>query len=217
MAPFASLHTWAGNPRIVPALAAAKLNGLEIELPEFKYGVNNKDPVWVAKFPLAKVPALETTGNHPQFVVESAAIALFLADSGPFREQLLGATPEQRAKINQWIFHGELEMVPHILTGLKHSRKLVPFSQENEDAAQKGIDRIAAVLEEQLEKHQWIAETEKFSIADLIVAATFDMGLKSWLKKEWRDAHPKIVAWYTKVTEIEALEGIFGEQKFTEE
>jgi elongation factor 1-gamma len=175
------------------------MNGLEIALPEFGYPEENKKPEWLAKFPLGKVPALETATDPPVCIAESGAVAHFVAASGPASAQLLGVTPESCARIQQWILHNEHEVFPSALTGIMHKHAMRPFVQQNEDNARKTLDRIAAIIEAQLEQHPWLARTDRFSLADLVNAATFSFSLKEWLPSDWRDAHPNIVAWYLRV------------------
>jgi elongation factor 1-gamma len=64
------------------------MNGLEIELPPFTMNETNKTPEFQAKFPLGKVPTFE--GADSFCLTESAAIATYLAQSGPKSGQLLG-------------------------------------------------------------------------------------------------------------------------------
>lgn len=56
------------------AQIAGNFTGLQIEAPAFQIGVDNKTPEFAAKFPLQKVPALETP-EGPLF--ESNAIARY--------------------------------------------------------------------------------------------------------------------------------------------
>jgi elongation factor 1-gamma len=66
------------------AQIAGKFTGLEIEAPAFQIGVDNKTPEFAAKFPLQKVPALETP-EGPLF--ESNAIARY--GSYPTRHNII--------------------------------------------------------------------------------------------------------------------------------
>ncbi|KAI2621163.1 glutathione S-transferase [Hypoxylon sp. NC1633] len=59
MAPFGKIYSYPGNFRVARALVVAAYNGLEVEVPAFKMGVENMSPEFKAKFPLGKVPALE--------------------------------------------------------------------------------------------------------------------------------------------------------------
>ncbi|KAI5783330.1 glutathione S-transferase [Pyronema domesticum] len=216
MAPYGTLYTWPGNPRIPQSLIAAKMNNLEIVLPEFKFGKDNIDPAWISKFPMAKVPALETHTEPPVYIAESAAIAHYLADVGPAREQLLGATPAERGRIQQWIFHAEEEVMPHVFTGLRPKLGRAVYDAELEAKALSSLERIVKVMEKQLEKSMWLADTEGFSMADLSVAGCLNSGFKLWLNKEWRDKYPKLMEWYNRLSEDANVKEVYGEQVLLE-
>ena len=58
------LHTYAGNVHALQSLIVARYNGVEIELPPFEMGKDNKTKAFLAKSPMGKVPVLETPGLH---------------------------------------------------------------------------------------------------------------------------------------------------------
>ncbi|KAA8909655.1 glutathione S-transferase [Sphaerosporella brunnea] len=216
MAPFASIYSWPNNPRLLKTLAAANINGLSIELPPFKFGETNKDPAWLSKFPLGKVPALETHGDAPVYVAESAAIAHFVADSGPAREQLLGSTPAERAKIQQWIFHAETELTPQVMVGIRPRIGRGEYDAEAETKAIAAIDRVIAVVEEILGKEKWLVGGEKLSMADLAVATCLQSSLKVWLGREWREKWPRTIEWYEKTIESDGVKEAWGPKVYVD-
>lgn len=56
-------------------MITAKYSGLEIDVPEFAFGKDNKSEEYLAKFPMGKVPGFEDAhGNH---LFESGAIAYY--------------------------------------------------------------------------------------------------------------------------------------------
>ncbi|KAA8909656.1 glutathione S-transferase [Sphaerosporella brunnea] len=216
MAPFASIWTWPNNPRLLKTLAAAKLNGLEIEFPPFTFGTTNVDPAFRAKFTFGKVPVLETHGDSPLYLAESSAIAHFVADSGPAREQLLGADPVERAKIQQWIMHSETELGVYTTTGVYPKLGYRPYSAEEETKAIAGMDRLMAVIEKILSEQEWLVITKagKLSMADLAVASCLHWALKLWLDKEWRAKWPKTMEWFKKTIESEGVKEVWEPATF---
>mgnify|MGYP001116417425 CR=1 FL=1 len=54
------IYAYPHNPRVLKTLVAANYNEVEIKLPEIQMGVTNKSPEFLAKFPLGKVPAMDT-------------------------------------------------------------------------------------------------------------------------------------------------------------
>lgn len=158
---------------------------------------------------MGKVPALETNGDSPVRVTEAAAIAHFVADSGPARDQLLGATPAERAKIQEWIFHSEHEIFPPVVIAARVGRGIIPFNKEVDEANRASFGRIIQVAEQELSKHQWIAGTEQVSLADLTIATHLYWAFKFWLGEEDRKAIPKTVEWYKRVLETDGAKGVW--------
>jgi len=66
----------------------AEMNGLVLEDAPYDRAVTNKTPEFLAKFPLGQVPGFE--GDDGFLLVESAAIARYIAQSGPHADRLLG-------------------------------------------------------------------------------------------------------------------------------
>lgn len=177
-------------------------------------GVTNKTPEFLAKFPIGKVPALETHSADPVYVTESSAIAYFVADSGPARDRLLGKNPKERAAIQQWIFHSENEILPQISIGVYPIRGFSTFDQAADDKATAALDRVLAAVEVRLAKETWLAGTKESSLADFTVAGTLSWGWKYWKGAEYRAQYPKVIEWYTRVVESEEAKDIFGPQEF---
>jgi elongation factor 1-gamma len=85
-----------------------------------------------------------------------------------------------------------------------------------EAKASSSLERIVKVMEKQLEKSLWLADTERFSMADLSVAGCLNSGFKPWLNKEWRDKFPKLMEWYNRLSEDANVKVVYGEQMFLE-
>ena len=66
------LYTYAGNVHALQSLIIAKYNGVDIEVPAFEMGKDNKTKDFLAKSPMGKVPVLETPSGC---ICEAAAIA----------------------------------------------------------------------------------------------------------------------------------------------
>ena len=66
------LYTYAGNVHALQSLIIGKYNGVDIEVPAFEMGKDNKSAAFLAKSPMGKVPVLETAEGC---ICEAAAIA----------------------------------------------------------------------------------------------------------------------------------------------
>ncbi|GFF31417.1 elongation factor 1-gamma [Aspergillus udagawae] len=211
---FGTLYSYPNNPRVMKILSAANLNNLTISVPDFKIGTDNHTPEFRAKFPFGKVPAFE--GADGTKIVESDAIAQYVAESGPAAGQLLGTTPAERAAIRQWISFADGEIqgpgIPLILPRLGY----VPFDENVEKKNLEKLERSLAYLEGHLRDRNWIATEEKLSLADITVAATLNWAFSFVIDREMRQKYPFVVSWYEKTIESDGVKQAFGEKKFIE-
>jgi hypothetical protein len=60
---------------LMQILSAAAIAGLELDLKPFEFGVTNKSPEFVEKFPFAKIPTFE--GENGFVLLEGASIARY--------------------------------------------------------------------------------------------------------------------------------------------
>ena len=59
------LYTFAGNTHALQSLIIARYNGVEIAVPPFEMGKDNKTPAFLKMSPMGKVPLLQTSeGTH---------------------------------------------------------------------------------------------------------------------------------------------------------
>ena len=73
-----TLYVDSGNFRAFKILIAAEYNGIDIKVPAFKIGQDNKNATFLKKSPLGRVPLLETSSGC---IFESNAIARYVAKS----------------------------------------------------------------------------------------------------------------------------------------
>ncbi|KAI5805723.1 glutathione S-transferase [Geopyxis carbonaria] len=223
---FASIYAPAGDPRLRKAIAAAALNGLAIDLPHFpmrpgiKAEDDPRDATFWSRFPLGKFPALVTPSGFT--VVETAAIASYIADSGPRREQLLGKDndPEGRAKIAQWEAHSSSEFNSPIRDGYMTKLGFKEFSKEADDKSRNELERLLKYLDLTLENNKWVAGSDDLTLADLSLASVLCVGWGGmWIGKDgvagW-GSHPKTVEWLDRVIAYEGIGGAFDTFKYHE-
>lgn len=202
------------------AQAAANLNGLEIVEPPFEMKKSNRSPEFLAKFPLGKVPAFETTDGKVR-LFESDAIAQFIAESGPASAQLLGADSAERARIRQWIIYGEGELMNAVVLLVLWRLGLTVYDEHREKTALASLERALEVLETHLaarekEGKQWLITDEKLSLADISVASAFMCGCCHVIDAEMRARFPLSMAWFERTRSSEGVKQAFGEREFKE-
>jgi elongation factor 1-gamma len=192
-------------------MAAAAINGLEVEIPAgFEMGKTNKTAEYLAKFPLGKIPSFESSTGY--YLTESNAITYYLCDSGPKKNQLLGATPEEHALVHQWVFFTSeqlhktvMALVYPVLGFVQHDAKLEAEKTEELHCWMKYI-------EAQLEGRTWLLPGDRDgpSLADLSVAQGFRMGFLFSVDTEFRNGYPKIMDWWNRLLSIPEVEKNFA-------
>lgn len=238
MASFGTIHTLtqlvhpntrrAGHPypnhrrdstnRCLPrqCLAAAAIAGLKLTIPpDFQYGVTNKTPEYLSKFPLGRIPSFE--GSDGFLLTESNAIASYLADSAPdpaIRAQLFGGDAKQRALVQSWVFFSETNLQP-TLSQLSRWRLGLPnqvFNQDVEEKATAELERWLGHLEGELKGKKWLVEGtgEGPSLADTTVAAALFFGHLAYIDAEMRGRYPEVYRWYEDVKKVPELEELYG-------
>ncbi|KAH7002631.1 glutathione S-transferase [Ilyonectria destructans] len=204
MAPFATLHTLVGEQHlhVLKIQAAANINSLLIETPShFVMHESNKTAEFLAKFPLGKIPALETASGF--CLTESSAIAYFISDSGPRREQLLGSDVEERALVQQWIFFADEMLQPSLLPLLLPHLGRANYDENIEMVKVKELHRWLKYLEEHLEGREWlVSNTTGPSLADLSVGSSMAFGFRHYIDMDMRNDYPRLEAWYKRLVRI---------------
>ncbi|KAI0111701.1 glutathione S-transferase [Daldinia grandis] len=202
MAPFGKIYSYPGNPRVERAQVVAAFNGLEVTIPEdFKMGVDNKTPEFLAKFPMGKVPALECADGF--CVAEGAAICYYLARSGPKKDQLLGSDPKTQALIDQWVFLNETELIQNIVPpAAMVLYKVYPWDSERYNKCVEATERVLKRIETALKDGQKYLVGDNVTLADITMAGCVFFGSKFLIDAEMRKEIPNVIAWAQR---LEAL------------
>jgi len=149
--------------------------GLPLEIiPVNPRAGDNRNPEYLAKNPMGKVPTL-VDGDFSLW--ESGAILAYLAAKKP-EAGLLPAEPRAHANVLRWMFWYATHIEPHA-TALATERIYKPVfrGQPGNDptiigVAEEQLARFLPVLEEQIKAHEYVAG--HFSIADIAVACALE-------------------------------------------
>ncbi|KAL4915414.1 glutathione S-transferase [Aspergillus aurantiobrunneus] len=210
---FGTIYSYPNNPRVQKIQAVANLNGLTIEAGDFTMGTTNKSPDFLSKFPLGKAPAFSSADGVHLF--ESNAIAQYVAESGPAKDQLLGSSAVERATIQQWVSSAETEIMSNVITCFLPRFKLAPYNEAADNRALANLERVLGALEKHLGERTWLA-TDKLSLADIAVASSLIWGFTFVIDAEMRAKYPGALAWFQKVAGSEGVKEAFGETTFVE-
>lgn len=190
--------TRAPNPRRVRIFLAEK--GVAYDTIEVSIAAAANQTVdFKKKNPLQVLPVLELEDG--KILRESMAICRYLKELHP-EPNLMGTTPWERAVIEQWNRHAELEL-------------LLPIAQVFRNTSKFWVGRIkqspdfAAVMRELvLGRFEWLNHElanreyfagDRFTVADITALCAIDFGKVSNLRLD-AAAHPHLVAWHARVS-----------------
>ncbi|KAI1073885.1 glutathione S-transferase [Whalleya microplaca] len=211
MAPFGTIYSYPGNFRVDRAQVVAALNGLEVPLAEnFKMNETNKTPEFLAKFPMGKVPALECADGF--CISEGAAIASYLASAGPKAAQLLGSDPKTQARITEWSYFAENELVSNLLPPVIMAvMKLAPFDEQAYGKHIASLERALKRIELALQGGKKYLVGEQLTLADVMVTGVLFPAAKFFIDAEMRKDTPNVVAYVQGIAGIPEFKKFFGD------
>lgn len=165
------------NPRVVLMYLAETGLTLDREFVDIM-AAENRRPDFYAKSPLGHTPLLELDdGSH---IAESIAICEYLAETHAANE-LLGATPEQRARTRMFVRIVDQLVVVPMTAGFRGAEGLPMFRDRVlclPDAA-ADLKRLAAsgleAVNNIIGAGPWIAG-ERFSLADILLYSFVEFG-----------------------------------------
>lgn len=218
MAPIGKLYGHPKQPGTIAILSAAAISGLEIETPPFEFGVTNKDPDFVHKFPLAKIPAFEDIEGFK--MIEGAAIARYVSSLVP-ESGLLGRNAKETALVDQWVHFAESEVILPTRTIYYAIAAKVPpgYTTEQHEFRIQRTNRSLQYLEDYLATcHSRFIVNDSITLADLFVAgAAVCAGMTVCGAAQREKAYPHIFAHQARVTADERIKVLFGQPEFINE
>jgi glutathione S-transferase len=188
----------APNPRRVLMFIAEKgITGIEVRNVDLNAGAH-RTPEFLAKSPLAKVPALEL--DDGRVLTETRAICTYLEGLHP-EPNLMGVDATERAFIEMADRRVELTLMLQIANSIRHTHPgLVTLEQPQfPDFGKSQGDKMlatASVFDQLLQQQQWMAG-DRFTIADITAfcGLEFARGLMKFVPADaglhalqaWRD------------------------------
>jgi len=186
------IYSYPNNPRVWKALIAAEYAGVHIEVPPFNIGQDNKAKEFLAKFPVGKVPVLETPEGN---IFESNAIARHVARQSP---KLYGSSLIEAAQVDQWIDFSANEIELPSAAWLFPILNIVPFHKEATEKAKGDIKKALTILNTHLNTKTFLVG-ERISLADIVVANSLFRLYSMVFDPGFRKPFPNVTRWYLTV------------------
>jgi glutathione S-transferase len=188
----------APNPRRVRIFLAEK--GVAYDTIEVLIAASqNQTPEFRTKNPLSLLPVLELADG--KILRESMAICRYLEELYP-EPNLFGADAWERAQIEQWNRHAELELLLPIAQVFRNTNAF--WSSKIKQAPEFGEIMRDLVLsrfdwfESELAQRPYLAGP-RFTVADITALCAIDFGKVSNLRIK-AETHPQLAAWHARVS-----------------
>jgi glutathione S-transferase len=188
----------APNPRRVRIFLAEK--GVAYDTIEVSIAAaEHQKPEFRKKNPLALLPVLEL--GDGKILRESMAICRYLEEQYP-EPNLFGADPWERAVIEQWNRHAELELLIPIAQVFRNTNAFwngrIKQSPEYGEIMRELVGGRFDWLEQELSQREYLAGP-RFTVADITALCAIDFGKVSNLRIK-ADTHPNLAAWHARVS-----------------
>ena len=189
----------APNPRRVRVFLAEKAvayDTIEVLIANHAH----ETPEFRKKNPIALLPVLELADGR--VLRESMAICRYLEELHP-DPNLFGADAWERAQIEMWNRHAELELLWPISQVFRNTHKFwegrIKQAPEFGAVMRERIDERFDWLNEELANRSYMAG-ERFTVADITAMCAIDFGRVSDIRIK-ADSHPHLAAWHKRVSE----------------
>jgi glutathione S-transferase len=188
----------APNPRRVRIFLAEK--GVAYDTIEVSIAAaEHQKPEFRKKNPLALLPVLELADGR--VLRESMAICRYIEELHP-EPNLFGADPWERAQIEQWNRHAELELLLPIAQVFRNTNAFwagrIKQAPEFAEIMRENVCTRFDWIEQELAQREYIAGP-RFSVADITALCAIDFGKVSNLRLK-ADTHPNLAAWHARVS-----------------
>ncbi|KAH6946626.1 hypothetical protein HPB50_014228 [Hyalomma asiaticum] len=203
----ATLYTSKENTRAYKILIAAKYSKFDLKIcyqaPDIEYGVTNTSQSFLRKFPLGKVPALETSDG--QVFTESNAIAFYVSD-----DQLRGKSLLEQAQVIEFLNLADSEIIPPACTLVSPCLGTMPRSRQATDRAKEDVKKILSYLNTHLLSKTYLLG-ERISLADIAVFTALVPLYKLVLEPAFRVPYANVNRWFDALAHQPEFQAVLGE------
>jgi glutathione S-transferase len=188
----------APNPRRVRVFLAEKAvayDTIEVLIADRAH----QTPEFRKKNPIALLPVLELADGR--VLRESMAICRYLEEAHP-EPNLFGVDAWERAQVEMWNRHAELELLWPIAQVFRNTHKFwegrIKQAPEFATVMREHIAERFDWLEEELANRSYMAG-ERFTVADITAMCAIDFGRVSDIRIK-AETHPHLAAWHQRVS-----------------
>lgn len=160
----------------------------------------HQTPEFKRKNPLALLPVLEM--DDGRVLRESMAICRYIEELHP-EPNLFGADAWERAQIEQWNRHAELELLVPISQVFRNTNKFwvgrIKQAPEFGEIMRELVAGRFDWLEGELSQRPYLAG-QRFTVADITALCAIDFGKVAGIRID-PATHPHLASWHSRVSE----------------
>jgi len=187
-----TLLTYAGNTHALQSLIVARYNGVEIEVPAFEMGKDNKTEAFLAKSPMGKVPVLETSAGC---ICEATAIARYVARMRA-DTNMYGSSFFESGLVDQWVEFAKNELDLPVGMWIYPILGFIQSNDTHTAQAKKDLAKALAVLEAHLITCTFLVG-EAVTLADIVVSCSLLNAFKLAFDAAYLVPFPAVLRWFT--------------------
>lgn len=203
------LYTYPENFRAYKALIAAQFSGANLKVaPNFVFGETNKSDAFLKKFPLGKVPALET--DDGKFLTESNAIAYYVSNA-----QLRGASDFEKAEVLQWLGFADNEVGPAAAAWVFPILGIMQFNKVSNERAKQDINAALSALQARLVNNTFLVG-ERITLADIVVFTSLIQLFQHVADPAYRKPYSAVIRWFNTILNQPQTQAVVQNFKFCE-
>ncbi|CRL05996.1 CLUMA_CG018881, isoform A [Clunio marinus] len=201
------LYTYPENFRAYKALIAAQFSGANLKVaPKFEFGETNKSEEFLKKFPLGKVPALET--DDGKYLTESNAIAYYVSNA-----QLRGSNDFEKAEVMQWMSFANTEIGPASSAWVFPILGIIQFNKNSVDRAKEDIKAFLNTLQVRLVNNTFLVG-ERISLADIVVFSSLLQLFQHVADPAFRKPYFAVSRWFNTILNQKETQAVVKNFKF---
>jgi len=207
-----SLKLHSTQKRATKVLVAAKFAGVNIEVPAFNAGVDNKTPEYLKKAPTGKYPILETSEG---VISEANAIVRHIARVGGDKAKLYGKNTFESGLVDQWIDFAATEIDLPAYALVLPIQGVIPNNGLATKKAQEDIKKVLSILDSHLLTRTYLVGNQ-VTAADIVVAASLVELYELVLDVPTRQPYTNTNRWFTTIVNQPEFLAVVPEVKLAE-
>jgi elongation factor 1-gamma len=208
-----TLYTYANNYRAWKILIAAQYNGVDIKVPAFEFGKDNKTESFKAKNPLGKVPVLDTPQGS---IFESNAIARYVARLRADTNLLLGNSTFQSGQVDQWIDFATNELEAARNIWLYPIQGYLPYNPKAYAEAKKEVVSALTILNNHL-LHNTFLVGNQITLADIVNAVNLVDLWTTVFTADFIKPFGNVTRWFTTLINQPEFSKVIGKVELAKE